>query len=37
MDFVTEPEFAEFRKTLDGEMKRLQSKGVGAQIKKVKY
>ena len=34
MDFFTEKEFAEFRKTLDGEMKRLQSKGVGAQIKK---
>ena len=32
MDFFTEPEFAEFRKTLDGEMKR--SKGVGVQIKK---
>ena len=34
MDFFTEKEFAEFRKTVDGEMKRLQSKGVGAQIKK---
>ena len=36
MDFFTEKEFAEFRKTVDGEMKRLQSKG-GPQIKKQKY
>ena len=34
IDFFSDPEFAEFRQTLDGEMKRLQSKGIGSQVRK---
>ena len=34
IDFFSESEFAEFRQTLDGKMKWLQSKGIGGHVKK---
>ena len=33
VDFFKDPEFAGLRRTLDAEMKRLQSKGLGSTLK----
>ena len=33
VDFLADPEFMDFRATLDSEMKRLQSSGIGSKKK----
>ena len=33
VDFFQDPEFVNLKKTLDGEMKRIQAKGVGTHVK----